>query len=127
MGMLLTPPALPTFLAEMVKLKSIEGVPSDEEVKSVHAAIRGLNNVASMPALYDADLAMRLSQHLFSVQMARYRDKYPCIIFPSNTTYTPPPLPAHIPITLGPVLDTPSNEQIKSIQAALRHSENLAN
>ncbi|KAG9105168.1 hypothetical protein FRC07_009546 [Ceratobasidium sp. 392] len=127
MAMLLIPPALPTFLAEMVELKSTVNIPSDEEVKSVHAAIRGLNNVASMPALYDADLAMRLSQHLFSVQMARYRDKYPCVIFPSNTTYTPPPLPAHIPITLEPVLGSPSDEHIKSVQAALRHSENLAN
>ncbi|KAG9091568.1 hypothetical protein FS749_016440 [Ceratobasidium sp. UAMH 11750] len=59
--------------------------------------------------------------------MARYREKHPCIIFPSNMTHTPPPLPAHIPVELEPVTGPPSNEQIKSVQNALRLSENLAN
>ncbi|QRV97148.1 hypothetical protein RhiJN_25167 [Ceratobasidium sp. AG-Ba] len=56
-----------------------------------------------------------------------YREKYPCIIFPSSTTYTPPQLPAHIPVSLEPVTNSPSNSQIKSVQTALRLSENLAN
>ncbi|KAG8720499.1 hypothetical protein FRC09_009453 [Ceratobasidium sp. 395] len=111
----------------MFDLKPIEGIPSDEEVKMVHAVIRALNDVANMPRLYDADLAMQLAQYLFSVQMTRYRDTYPCVIFPSNTIYVPPPLPAHVPVTLGPVSGLPTDEQIKSVQAALRHSESLAN
>ncbi|KAG8719302.1 hypothetical protein FRC09_011346 [Ceratobasidium sp. 395] len=127
MRVLLTPPTLPAFLADMFDLRPIEGTPSDEEVNMVHAAVRALNDVAHMPKLYDADLAMRLAQYLFSIQMTRYRDIYPCVIFPSNTIYTPPPLPAHVPVTLGPVSGSPTDEQIKSVQAALRHSESLAN
>ncbi|KAG8770333.1 hypothetical protein FRC12_004350 [Ceratobasidium sp. 428] len=127
MRVVLTPPTLPTFLAEMFDLRPIEGSPSDEEVKIVHAAMRALNDVANMPRLYDADLAMQLAQYLFSVQMTRYRDIYPCVIFPSNIIHIPPPLPAHIPVTLGPISGSPTDEQIKSVQAALRHSESLAN
>ncbi|KAG9085521.1 hypothetical protein FRC06_003566, partial [Ceratobasidium sp. 370] len=131
MRMILTPPVLPPFLAGTYDLKLVEGVPSDGEVKMVHAVIRALNDVAndgiSVPVLYDADLAMRLSMHLFSIQMARYRDKYPCIIFPTDTTHTPPQLPAHIPVELEPVTGPPSDDQIKSVQNALRLSENLAN
>ncbi|KAG8770971.1 hypothetical protein FRC12_003932 [Ceratobasidium sp. 428] len=129
MRAVLTPPTLPTFLADMFDLKPIEGIPSDEEVKMVHAAMRALSDVVNMPKLYDADLAMQLAQYLFSVQMTRYRGIYPCVIFPSdqNTVYTPPPLPAHVPVTLGPVSGSPTDEQIKSVQAAIRHSESLAN
>ncbi|KAG9085520.1 hypothetical protein FRC06_003565 [Ceratobasidium sp. 370] len=127
MRMILTPPVLPPFLAGTYDLKLVEAVPSDGEVKMVHAVIRALNDVANVPVLYDADLAMRLSMHLFSIQMARYRDKYPCIIFPTDTTHTPPQLPAHIPVELEPVTGPPSDDQIKSVQNALRLSENLAN
>ncbi|QRV97146.1 hypothetical protein RhiJN_25165 [Ceratobasidium sp. AG-Ba] len=138
---MLTPPKLPRFLADLVDLRVIEGVPADSEVKLVHAAIRSLNEVVHVPGLYDPDLAVGLSEYLFSVQMGtwkpikpnprnmkeRYREKYPCIIFPSSTTYTPPELPTHIRVNLGPVINTPSNDQIKSVQTALRISENLAN
>ncbi|KAG8702543.1 hypothetical protein FRC08_003417 [Ceratobasidium sp. 394] len=127
MRMTLIPPVLPPFLASTYDLKPVEGVPGDEEVKMVHAVIRALNDVVNVPVLYDADLAMRLSMHLFSIQMARYRDKHPCIIFPSRVTHTPPPLPTHIPVELELVTGSPSNEQIKSVQTALRLSENLAN
>ncbi|KAG9086626.1 hypothetical protein FS749_003520 [Ceratobasidium sp. UAMH 11750] len=127
MSMKLTPPVLPPFLTGTYDLKLVEGVPSDNEVKMVHAVVRALNEVANTPVLYDADLAMRLSMHLFSIQMARYRDKHPCIIFPSHITHTPPQLPIHIPVELEPVTGSPSDKEIKSVQSALRLSENLAN
>ncbi|KAG9075853.1 hypothetical protein FS749_012435 [Ceratobasidium sp. UAMH 11750] len=82
---------------------------------------------AVVPWLYDAGLAVRLSQHLFNLQMARYRDQYPCIIFATNTTYTPPALPAHMEIKLEVVTGPPSDKQVESVQAALRLSENMAN
>ncbi|KAG8743795.1 hypothetical protein FRC10_011424 [Ceratobasidium sp. 414] len=59
--------------------------------------------------------------------MARYRDKHPCIIFPSNITHTPPQLPAHVPIQLEPVTGPPSDKHIKSVQTALRLYESMAN
>ncbi|KAG8712815.1 hypothetical protein FRC08_014068 [Ceratobasidium sp. 394] len=127
MSMKLTPPVLPPFLAGTYDLKPVEGVPSDNEVKMVHAVGRALNEVANTPVLYDADLAMRLSMHLFSIQMARYRDKHSCIIFPSHITHTPPQLPTHIPVELEPVTGSPSDKEIKSVQSALRLSENMAN
>ncbi|KAG8714063.1 hypothetical protein FRC08_012424 [Ceratobasidium sp. 394] len=128
--MILTPPVLPPFLAGTYGLKPVEGVPSDEEVKTVHAVIRVLDDVANVPLLYDADLATRLSMHLFGIQMeclARYRDKHPYITFPSNTMYTPPPLPVHIPVELEPVTGPPSDSQIKSVRTALRLYESMAN
>ncbi|KAG8695144.1 hypothetical protein FRC08_008009 [Ceratobasidium sp. 394] len=126
MGMTLTPPILPSFLAVTYDLKPVEGTPSDAEAKLVHAVIRALNGVVDVPVLYDADLAMCLSMHLFSIQMARYRDKHPCVVFPSNITHTPPQLPAHIPVELGPVTGPPSDSKFKSVQNALRLSENMA-
>ncbi|QRV97144.1 hypothetical protein RhiJN_25163 [Ceratobasidium sp. AG-Ba] len=124
---MLTPPRLPRFIADMYHLKNIEGVPTDEEVKLIHSAIRALNDVVHVPGLYDADVAAELSAYLFSVQMERYRDKYPCTIFTANTTYTPPQLPTHMRVVLSPVTNAPSNEEIKLVQTALRMSENLAN
>ncbi|KAG8697542.1 hypothetical protein FRC08_006458 [Ceratobasidium sp. 394] len=124
--MILTPPALPLFLAGTYDLKPVEGVPNDEEVKIVHSVIRALDDVANVPVLYDADLATRLSMHLFGIQMARYRDKHPYIIFPSNAIYTPPPLPVHISVELEPVTGPPSDSQIKSVRTALRLYESVA-
>ncbi|KAG8705232.1 hypothetical protein FRC08_001763 [Ceratobasidium sp. 394] len=127
MRMTLVPPVLPPFLASTYDLKPVEDPPSDGEVKMVHAVMRALDDVANVPALYDADLAMRLSMHLFGIQMARYRTKHPYIIFPSNETHAPPPLPAHIPVELEPVTGPPSDSQLKSVQTALRISESMVN
>ncbi|KAG8743794.1 hypothetical protein FRC10_011423 [Ceratobasidium sp. 414] len=169
MRMMLAPPVLPLFLASTYDLKPVEGVPSDEEVKMVHAVIRALNDVmndfgngrlmrdeVSVPALYNADLAMRLSMHLFSLQMGR-SGSYSCWRFVSDTiwlhnnnnprlpslasiqlvlnapaqgqniTHTPPQLPAHVPVRLEPVTGPPSDEQTKSVQTALRLYESMVN
>ncbi|QRV97147.1 laminin domain protein [Ceratobasidium sp. AG-Ba] len=65
---------------------------------------------------------MKLSQHLFNLQMARYRDRYP---IPLNTTYTPPVLPPHVPVLLEQVTGNPTDEQVKAVQTALRFSESF--
>ncbi|KAG8770332.1 hypothetical protein FRC12_004349 [Ceratobasidium sp. 428] len=127
MRMTLTPPVIPSFMANVVQLTPIEGLPSDGEVKKVLHAIRLVteltNGQLEMPEKKNEDLMMELSQHLFEVQMARYRDIYPCSIFPSDTTYTPPPLPEIFSIQLEPIKGAPSDKQIQSVQAALRKSE----
>ncbi|KAG8719303.1 hypothetical protein FRC09_011347 [Ceratobasidium sp. 395] len=127
MRITLTPPVIPPFMANAVQLTQIEGLPSDDEVKKVLHAIRLvtelMNGHLEMPENKNEDLMMELSQHLFEVQMARYRDTYPCSIFPSDTTYTPPSLPEIFSIQLEPVIGAPSNKQIQSVQAALRKSE----
>ncbi|CAE7230961.1 unnamed protein product, partial [Rhizoctonia solani] len=73
-----------------------------------------------VPHLSNPELSLQLSQHLFSVQMAVYRTAYPLSILPGDNTYTPPPLPTHIPIALEPVVGSPSNDQINAAQDAMR-------
>lgn len=122
-----TPPRLPACLADAHTLTPIVGVPTAEEVKAIHEAIRALNTILGVPALYDPELPMRLAQHLFDVQMAVYRSKYSFSILLEDATYTPPQLPAHIPITLEPVVGAPSDEQLKSAQSAVHAVGLLAN
>ncbi|KAF8601069.1 hypothetical protein BDV93DRAFT_251361 [Ceratobasidium sp. AG-I] len=122
-----TPPNLPTYLANGFDLNPVVGVPTDDEVKTIHAVIRAVETSSQIPAWSDPDLSMKLSQHLFNVQMARYRDKYPISIFPSNHTYTPPALPSHINIPLESVTGAPSDEEVKQVHLALRASEGLTN
>ncbi|CAE6463511.1 unnamed protein product [Rhizoctonia solani] len=122
----LTPPQLPAYLSTF-DLKPIVGKPTDEEVKAVHAAIRALNGVAHIPVLYDPNLSMQLSQHLFNVQLAVYREEYSIKLLPSDkSTFTPPNLPSHIPGTLSKVIGAPSNDELKNVQSTLRNVENLA-
>jgi hypothetical protein len=41
------PPDLPSYLSDTFDLKPVVGVPSDNEVKLIHAAIRALDEVAN--------------------------------------------------------------------------------
>ncbi|KAG9120985.1 hypothetical protein FRC07_003256 [Ceratobasidium sp. 392] len=110
MRIITTPPTLPPFLADKFDLKPVEGVPSDEEVKMVHAVIRTnttntppslpthipveleavtgspsdkqiqsaqaalriSESLSNVPSMFDTDLNMKLSQHLFNIQFERY-------------------------------------------------------
>ncbi|CAE6535641.1 unnamed protein product [Rhizoctonia solani] len=119
-----TPPVLPAHLSSAYGLKTIMGFPTNEDIKAIHTAIGVVDAGARVPHLYDPDLSLQLSQHLFSVQMAVYRKSYPLDLFPDNT-YTPPQLPAHIPITLEPIVGAPSKRQLKAAQDAMRVSESL--
>jgi hypothetical protein len=40
------PPSLPPHLAGSFELNPVEGVPSDEEVKAIHAVIRALEGMS---------------------------------------------------------------------------------
>ncbi|CAE6372277.1 unnamed protein product [Rhizoctonia solani] len=68
----------------------------------------------------DPTLLSRLSEHLFDAQMARYRSKYLVTTFPESTIYTPPTLPAHVPIQLEPITGAPSEEELIKVQEAIR-------
>ncbi|KAF8594048.1 hypothetical protein BDV93DRAFT_612022 [Ceratobasidium sp. AG-I] len=119
------PPDLPSYLANTFELKPIIGVPTDDEVKTIHAVIRATEAAAQVPAWNNPDLSMELTQHLFDVQMARHREKYPVSIFPSTNTYTPPTIPSHIHISLEPVTGAPTDDEVKLVHSALRTSEDL--
>jgi len=41
-----TPPRLPAYLADAYQLKSLTGVPTDEEVTEIHAVIRAMEAVS---------------------------------------------------------------------------------
>ncbi|CAE7148509.1 unnamed protein product [Rhizoctonia solani] len=65
-----TPPTLPSHVPGT--LHQVAGAPSDEEIKLVQETLRGLENLSNSPHLFDPDLSMRLSQHMFNLQFARY-------------------------------------------------------
>ncbi|CAE6386120.1 unnamed protein product [Rhizoctonia solani] len=120
----LTPPGLPSYLRAVHDLRPIQGKPRDEHIKAIHAVIRALNSVVHLYMVYDPNLSVQLSQHLFGAQMAVYRVNYSMTLL-SRATYTPPALPSHIPSTLNQFVGTPSNQDIQLGQSALRSAESL--
>ncbi|CUA69483.1 hypothetical protein RSOLAG22IIIB_08490 [Rhizoctonia solani] len=64
------PPSLPAYIP--VELKPVTGPPSNEEIASVHTALRVSENFANVPSIFDPDLHVQLSQHLFDIQLARH-------------------------------------------------------
>ncbi|KDN38373.1 LOW QUALITY PROTEIN: hypothetical protein RSAG8_09577, partial [Rhizoctonia solani AG-8 WAC10335] len=64
------PPTLPAYIP--VELKPVSGPPSNEEVASVHTALRISDSFANVPSVFDPDVHVQLSQHLFDIQLARH-------------------------------------------------------
>ncbi|CUA69482.1 Cytadherence high molecular weight protein 1 [Rhizoctonia solani] len=64
------PPTLPAYIP--VQLKPVDGPPSNEEIASVHTALRISESFANVPSIFDSDLHVQLSQHLFDLQLARH-------------------------------------------------------
>ncbi|KAH7335833.1 hypothetical protein B0J17DRAFT_667992 [Rhizoctonia solani] len=64
------PPTLPAYIP--IELKSVTGPPSNEEIASTHAALRISESFANVPSIFDPDLHVQLSQHLFDIQLARH-------------------------------------------------------
>ncbi|KAF8712338.1 hypothetical protein RHS03_01230, partial [Rhizoctonia solani] len=124
-GQLCSPPVLPHYFKSVYDLKPFIGVPSDTEVMGIHAVVHAAKKVSEIPSMHDPGLLMKLADHLFSAQMARYRSKYSLVTFPSvskirDATYTPPPLPVHISVSLETIVGAPSNEEMIKVQEALR-------
>ncbi|KAJ1304212.1 hypothetical protein OPQ81_008612 [Rhizoctonia solani] len=84
----LTPPHLPSYLADINALRPIIGTPKEDEVKGIQAVIRALNSVSHLPSLHDPHLSMQLSQHLFDAQMAVHQSHYSASPLPQ--VYIPP-------------------------------------
>ncbi|CAE6455621.1 unnamed protein product [Rhizoctonia solani] len=122
-----TPPELPAFLKNVCDLKPIQGAPSDEEMIGIHAVVRVANKAADIQGISDPTLIPQLLGHLFEVQMARYQSKYLGAMFPKNSTYTPPTLPVHITVQLGPVTGAPPEEEIGKVHEAIRSYQQFAN
>ncbi|CAE6477836.1 unnamed protein product [Rhizoctonia solani] len=114
------PPELPVYLKNVYDLKPIVGAPRDDEVIGIHAVMNAAHRVLGVPGMDDPGSFMKLADHLFSAQMARYRSKYSLITFPSDATYTPPTLPSHVPIHLKPVSGAPSDEDLTKVQDTLQ-------
>ncbi|KAH7335739.1 hypothetical protein B0J17DRAFT_667594 [Rhizoctonia solani] len=119
-GQVCLPPELPVYLKCVHDLKPIVGVPNDAEIIGIHSVIQAANKVSGVPGMHNPNLFMKLADHLFNAQMAKYRSKYSLITFPSNATYTPPALPAHITVKLEPVAGAPSDEEVVKVQDAVR-------
>ncbi|KAF8594332.1 DEAD-domain-containing protein [Ceratobasidium sp. AG-I] len=127
MSLRYAPPSLPSYLTNTFELKPVVGVPTDDEVKTIHAVIRAVETTSQIPALNDPNLSMELAQHLFDVQTARYREKYSVYFFHSTNTYTPPILPSHMNTRLETITGAPTDDEVKLVHSTLRASENLAN
>ncbi|CAE7085784.1 unnamed protein product [Rhizoctonia solani] len=65
-----TPPPLPSHIP--VTLQPVVGAPSDGELKLVHDMVRALEGLANSPSMFDSDLSLKLSQHFFNINIARY-------------------------------------------------------
>ncbi|EUC58360.1 laminin domain protein, putative [Rhizoctonia solani AG-3 Rhs1AP] len=118
-GQLFTPPELPSYLKNVYDLKPVVDVPSDDEVVGILAVIRVANQAVDVQDMGDPILLARLSEHLFNVQMAKYRSKY-LGIFPEDAIFKPPALPAHLSVYLTPVTGAPSEDEIIQVQSAIR-------
>ncbi|CUA69493.1 hypothetical protein RSOLAG22IIIB_08501 [Rhizoctonia solani] len=103
----------------------LELMSCDDEVVRIHTVLHAANRVSGVPGMHDPTFLMSLADHLFSVQMARYRNRYSLITFPSDATYTPPVLPAHISINLEPVSGAPSDDQLTRVQDAIQTYQEL--
>ncbi|CAE6439350.1 unnamed protein product [Rhizoctonia solani] len=121
------PPDLPPYLKDVHDLKPILGVPNDEEVIGIHAVIRMASKVVDVPGVGDSRILAQLSEHLFSVQMGKYRKNYLATVFPQDTTFTPPTLPVHVAVQLEPITGAPSDEEMIKVQQALRSYHQFAN
>ncbi|CAE6435828.1 unnamed protein product [Rhizoctonia solani] len=119
-GQVCYPPELPTYLKSVHDLQPIVGVPSDDEVVGIHTVIQVAARASSIPGMHDPVLFMKLTDHLFSAQMLVYRNKYTSLMFPTDVTYTPPTLPAHVPVNLEPISCAPSDEEVTKVQDAIR-------
>ncbi|GAB1524441.1 hypothetical protein RhiTH_007595 [Rhizoctonia solani] len=119
-GQVCYPPELPSYLKNVHDLKPIVGVPSGDELVGIHSVIQAAVRASSIPGMHDAGLFTQLGDHLFSAQMAVYRSKYTSLLFPSDATYTPPTLPAHVSAKLGPISCAPTDEQVTKVHEAIR-------
>ncbi|CUA67637.1 hypothetical protein RSOLAG22IIIB_07495 [Rhizoctonia solani] len=123
-GQVCSPPELPVYLKNVYDLKPIIGVPNDAEVIGIHAVIEAARKTSDIPGMHTPGLLMRLTDHLFGAQMARYRNKYSLITFPSDAIYTPPTLPDHIP-RLEAVSGAPADAEIIKVQDAFQTYQEL--
>ncbi|CAE6400663.1 unnamed protein product [Rhizoctonia solani] len=124
-GQLFVPPELPPYLKNVYDLKPILDVPSDEEIVGIHAVIRVANQVVDVQDIGSPTLFAQLSEHLFDVQMAKYRSKY-IGIFPEDAIFTPPTLPTHLTVHLTPVTGAPSEEEVIQVQSTIRSYQKYA-
>ncbi|GAB1528568.1 hypothetical protein RhiTH_011762 [Rhizoctonia solani] len=134
-GQICHPPELPVYLKNVYDLKPIMGVPNDAEVIRIHAVLHAARKLSEVPAMMDPSLLMGLADHLFDVQMARYRSKYSLITFPSvrvllqldprfvelrveRYIFTSDP-PDHLSTKLESVSSASTNEQMIKVQDIL--------
>ncbi|CAE7080327.1 unnamed protein product [Rhizoctonia solani] len=119
------PPELPAYFRNIHELKPIVGAPNDDEVIGIHKVMHAASRVSGVTEMHDSSFFMQLADHLFNVQMARYRSRYSLITFPSDATYTPPTLPTHISVNLEPVSGAPSDDEIAKVHDAIQTYQEL--
>ncbi|KAF8750922.1 hypothetical protein RHS01_09048 [Rhizoctonia solani] len=122
-NVVLPPPDLPPYLKNVHELKPIIGPPTDSELLAIHAVVRAAQNASNIPGMYDSVLSMKLAEHVFAAQMARYRNKYSLGVFREKIIFTPPVLPEHVPVKLQSITEAPADEDLTKVHSALRAYE----
>ncbi|KAH7335790.1 hypothetical protein B0J17DRAFT_707710 [Rhizoctonia solani] len=64
--------ATPFAVSCAVMLQSVIGAPSDDELKLVHNMVRAGGSLVNSSSIFDPNLEMKLSQHLFNINIARF-------------------------------------------------------
>ncbi|CUA67634.1 hypothetical protein RSOLAG22IIIB_07492 [Rhizoctonia solani] len=126
-GHVLLPPKLPPYLKSVYDLKPLVGIPKDDEVIAIHAVIRMAQKAIDIPGTGDPKLLAQLHEHLFDAQITKYKSRYMATVFPENTVYAPPILPAYVTIDLKPITGAPSEEEVIRVQTATRAYQHFAN
>ncbi|CUA74786.1 hypothetical protein RSOLAG22IIIB_11477 [Rhizoctonia solani] len=82
------PPSVPSHIP--ISLEPVVGAPSDGQLEAAHNAARTLENLANSP-FFDSTLSVKLSQHVFNIQFARYiqDSNQGCFIRPANLPLPP--------------------------------------
>ncbi|KAG8732508.1 hypothetical protein FRC11_013127 [Ceratobasidium sp. 423] len=110
------PPVLPNYIP--VELKSVTGPPSNEEIASVHTALRISESFVNVPSIFDSDAHIQLSQHLFDLQFARHVERSivkrftSAIPAPHNQT-TSHPSPDDTSASNRPAVQVPSDATLQ--------------
>ncbi|QRV97142.1 laminin domain protein [Ceratobasidium sp. AG-Ba] len=127
------PPALPSFLASSYNLRPVTDDPTDAELNLIHGAIRAAKAAQQVthviPGLCEDELVMSLEEHLFDVQMARYKSKYDCTHCRKDMVHRPPDLPDYISnqIPLSSIVGFPSDKNLRAVKTVIRVHEGFMN
>ncbi|CAE6463590.1 unnamed protein product [Rhizoctonia solani] len=117
------PPPIPSHIS--TSLEPVVGAPSDAELESAYGVVRAMENLANSP-FFDPVLTVKLSQHFFNIQFARYMQDANQGQFTQRQPNGPPlPLNENEPLTIipGDISDVANQQAIQYVEPTEIDSE----